>query len=358
MGSTVTGVPTIFPTQHILHATDEVVVEDVLFLSKEIPERAEAIVQAVRRSGLGPVVTPQDCGLAPILAVHSSDYVDYLSTAFEAYATHMGRPCPVLSSRDKVDPAREAVRPSGFPALIDYYTYDYEDPILDGTWEAAYWSAQAALTAAEIVSEDWQRHASRERTSPPAAYALCRPPGHHAERDRYGGFCYLNNAAVAARWLSRQGRVAILDVDYHHGNGTQSIFYQDPAVCYVSLHADPHRDYPYYWGYRDEVGEGLGRGTNVNLPLPIGADDRGYLVALNEALAAIQAFAPAYLVVSMGLDAVMGDPIGKFNLTYEGWCEVGAQVASLAVPTVVVQEGGYAVERLGQLAVAFLRSFV
>lgn len=348
------GLTTVYPSQHILHATDKVVVGDVPFVSPEVPARAEAILEAIRTSELGPVVPPQDYGLRPILAVHSADYITYLKTAFKLYAAYAGQHSPVMSSRGRVNPRREPVRPLGIPALIDYYTYDYEDPILDGTWEAAYWSAQAAVTAAAMVKAC---QTARGPSAQPAAYALCRPPGHHAEEDRYGGFCYLNNAAIAARWLSDQGRVVILDVDYHHGNGTQSIFYRDSEVCYVSLHADPRVDYPYYWGYQDEGGEGPGAGTNVNLPLPIGVDDSRYLNTLDTALAAVQDFRSVYLVVSMGLDAVAGDTIGKFDVTSEGWREAGRRIAAQGLPTVIVQEGGYAVGQLGDWAVGFLSAF-
>lgn len=350
--------PTICSAQHILHATDKVTVGDVLFLTPEVPKRVDAILDALRTAELGPVLPPDDHGLTPLLAVHSEDYIAYLSTAFEAYAADQGSPRAVMSSRAGVEPSRMATRPSGFPALIDYYTYDYEDPILAGTWEAAYWSVQAALTAAMIVRDARVPDRAGDKPSPAAAYALCRPPGHHAERDRYGGFCYLNNAAIAARWLSNSGRVAVLDVDYHHGNGTQAIFYSDPSVCYVSLHADPDFDYPYHWGRPEEIGEGPGKGTNVNLPLPIGADDEAYLGAVDLAVAALRSVCPDYLVISMGLDAVVGDPIGKFRLSPEGWREAGARIARLALPTTIIQEGGYAVDQLGRDALGFLSSFV
>jgi acetoin utilization deacetylase AcuC-like enzyme len=185
-----------------------------------------------------------------------------------------------------------------------------------------------------------------------AAYALCRPPGHHAGVDLYGGFCYLNNAAIVARHLG--ARVAILDVDYHHGNGTQSIFYADPSVLYCSLHAHPDLDYPYYWGYADEMGQGEGRGTNRNYPLPLGISDEVYLATLKQALQDIHDFSPRFLVVSAGFDTVAGDPVGSFSLTTDGVAQVGEAIAGLSLPTVVLQEGGYLIERLGDDAVAFL----
>jgi acetoin utilization deacetylase AcuC-like enzyme len=218
---------------------------------------------------------------------------------------------------------------------------------LEGTWEAAYWAAQCALTAADLV------HGGDR-----AAYALCRPPGHHAASDLYGGYCYLNSAAIAAQALRRIGEtVAILDVDYHHGNGTQSIFYSEPCVFYASLHADPEEEYPYYWGSEDERGEGPGLGANRNWPLPSRTGDQAYLDALDEALAVVRRFAPRWLVVSAGFDTAAGDPEGGFALTAEAISEVAWRLAGLALPTVVVQEGGYRLERLGQDAVTFLRPF-
>jgi acetoin utilization deacetylase AcuC-like enzyme len=337
---------TVYTSKHVLHATADLWIDGEDFDSDEIPERVERIREAVEDAGWGPLVPSEDSGLAPLLAVHDAGYLAYLRTAYARYAAYRGCPHPVLSTRTDVDPARKPEPPVDFPGLLDHYTYDYEEPILDGTWEAAYWSAQTALTAARLV-----------RNGDRAAFALCRPPGHHATVDQYGGYCYMNNAGVAARFLSADGPVAVLDVDYHHGNGTQSIFYEDPAVFFTSLHGDPSVDYPYYWGYADERGAGPGLGTNLNVPLPRGTEDAAYLKALDRALDGIRGFRPAALVVSMGLDAVDGDPIGKFRLMPDGWAEVGRRTAALALPTVLVLEGGYRLEALGQLAVTFLSAF-
>jgi acetoin utilization deacetylase AcuC-like enzyme len=189
-----------------------------------------------------------------------------------------------------------------------------------------------------------------------AAYALCRPPGHHAAADLYGGFCYLNNTAIAARSLGKQ--VAILDIDYHHGNGTQLIFYDDAEVLFCSLHADPDDDYPYYWGGAGERGSGAGSGFNHNWPLPQNTGDEAYLTALDEALEVVAKFGPRYLIVSAGFDTIAGDPVGGFRLSMAGLRAVGLRIAALGVPVVIVQEGGYLLERLGESAVAFLSPFV
>jgi acetoin utilization deacetylase AcuC-like enzyme len=230
-----------------------------------------------------------------------------------------------------------------------YYSFGTYSPILKGTWDAAYWSAQCALSAAHDVASGAQ-----------TAYALCRPPGHHAATDLYGGFCYLNNAAIAARSLGE--RVAILDIDFHHGNGTQEIFYMDPAVLYCSLHADPDQEYPYFWGAANEIGEGAGKGYNCNYPLPLGCDDELYLQTLDQALRRIQEFQPRYLVVSLGLDIIQGDEVGGFRVTPAGLGEIGQRIAALRheeapLPTVIIQEGGYLLSELGELVVRFLRVF-
>lgn len=341
---------TIYTDRHHLHATATVTLNDEPLPYSEVPARAEAILAAIRAADLGPVSPPADHGLAPILAVHTADYVEFLQTAPARHAAYYGEPGPVMAGRDTPTKLRAAQRPpdADFPALRDYYTFDYEDLILAGTWDAAYWAAQGALTAADCVLQ-----------GEPAAYALCRPPGHHASADQYGGFCYLNNAAIAARYLgARTGQpVAILDVDYHHGNGTQSLFYADPSVLYCSLHADPMVEYPHFWGYAAERGAGAGLGTNHNIPLPLHVDDAGYLAALDDALAVIRAFKPGSLMVSLGLDIADGDRIGDFHITPAGFHAIGQRIAGLRLPTVLAQEGGYTLEMLGQNALAVLTAW-
>ncbi len=339
----------IYTDRHKLHNTD--VNPDADFY--ELPARAEAILSAVQAAQLGPVVAPTDHGLAPILAVHDADYVRFLQTAYAESAAHFQKAGPVLPGTFAT---RHAMRkPRSLMGLKGYYAFGAGTPIVAGTWEAAYWSAQCALSAADRVGEG-------ER----AAYALCRPPGHHAGPDLYGGYCFLNNAAIAARYLQVQVPgtskvpgtcIAILDVDYHHGNGTQIAFYIDPSVLFCSLHVHPDAGYPYYWGEADERGAGPGEGYNHNWPLPLATDDAAYLAALDEALATVRAFAPRYLVVSLGLDTVAGDPEGGFKLSSAGLTEIGRRVAGLDLPTLIVQEGGYVSETLGQNAVAFLRAF-
>jgi acetoin utilization deacetylase AcuC-like enzyme len=337
----------IYTDRHHGHATENLVIAGRPIEYLETPARAEAILAAVRAARLGPILPPADHGLAPILAVHDADFVTYLRTAYAQSAAYFGEPRPVIAGRDDVTFERLPSCPADFPGKRDYYTYDYEDPILEMTWDAAYWSAQCALTAADLV-----------RNGEKATYALCRPPGHHAMPDQYGGFCYLNNVAIAARYLQADGPVAILDIDYHHGNGTQAIFYEDPAALFCSLHADPAWIYPFFWGRAGERGAGAGLGLNHNWPLPVHVDDAAYLAVLDEALRVIADFGPQYLLISLGLDAAEDDLIGQFRITTAGFRAIGQRIAALGLPTVIVQEGGYRIETLGANAAAFLRAFV
>ena len=333
---------TFYSDQHRLHNTDGVRLEGHPFVTEELPARAEIILAAVRSAGFGPVLQPSDFGLDPILAVHDAGFVEHLRGVYAESTELFKKAEPVFVSTFSPRSAQRLAK--GLVGQTGYYAYGVGSPILEGTWTAAYWSAQCALAAA-----------ARVLAGNRAAYALCRPPGHHAAADLYGGFCYLNNAAIAARYLSQ--RLAILDVDYHHGNGTQLIFYDDPSVLYCSLHAHPDDDYPYYWGGADELGAGAGLGFNRNWPLPQATTDAEYLAALDPALAVIQEYAPRFLIVSAGFDTVAGDPVGGFRLSTPGLHAIGARIAGLDLPTVIVQEGGYLLDRLGENAVSFLSAF-
>jgi acetoin utilization deacetylase AcuC-like enzyme len=220
-----------------------------------------------------------------------------------------------------------------------------ETSISAGTWPAALAAADVALTAAGQLTG-----------GAASAFALCRPPGHHAARDLYGGYCFLNNAAIAAQWLRDQGaaRVAILDVDFHHGNGTQDIFYERSDVLFVSLHGDPREAFPYFMGYADETGAGAGAGHTLNIPMPRGTSFPVWGAALREGLQRIGHFAPDFLVVSLGLDTFERDPISFFKLSSADFLTTGALIGALQIPTLFVLEGGYAVEEIGINAVNVL----
>ncbi len=334
----------IYDESHLKHRPQHFVVSGQVTPSPEVPERAERLLAAVREAGYA-VEAPEDCGPGPRAAVHTPEYLDFLEHAMTRWARIEG------ASAEIVPNVHPNGRAGGYPASVvgqaGYHMADTACPISEGTWEAACAAAASAVHAARLV-----------RDGAEAAYALCRPPGHHAYADTAGGFCFLNNTAIAAQDLVATGRrVAILDVDVHHGNGTQGIFYRRADVLTVSLHADPVRFYPFFWGYAAERGEGEGLGANLNVPLPRGTGDEAYLEALEKALRRIRSFAPDVLVVALGLDAHEGDPFKGLAITTEGFGRIGAAVKSLGLPTVLVQEGGYLSDDLGANLAAFLQPF-
>jgi len=309
----------------------------------ERPERAERLREALAAAG-HPLVEPVAHGPEPVLAVHEPALVGFLEGAWAAWRAAGGPevliPDTFALGRLARGDGRDLGSGVGRPG---WFCFDTATPLVAGSFAAAAAAADAALTAADLVAG-----------GEPAAYALCRPPGHHAGPGYYGGFCLLNNAALAARRLAALGRVAVVDVDFHHGNGTQDIFWEDHEVLYVSLHGDPAVHYPFFTGAADETGGGPGAGTTRNLPLPDGTGDDAYLEALAEAMAVVAAFDPAVLVVSAGFDTFEGDPIGAFGVTTAGFGRIGAVLAAAGRPVLVVQEGGYAVDALGANAVALL----
>ena len=301
----------------------------------EHPGRVDAILQAI-----GSTETPADYGMEPLLRVHSADYLNFLRTAHDEWR-RAGRGGDAFPYTFPVV-GRRPLNLSRVDALLGQFSFDTSTPIAAGTWDAAYWAAQAAVAAAESAI-------GGERS----AFALCRPPGHHAGADYLGGYSYLSNAAVAAEHAVAAGRrVAILDVDYHHGNGTQDIFYDRTDVAFASLHADPATDYPFFWGHADESD-----GATLNLPLPRGTDWTGYVPALAQALDWIERHEPDLLVVSYGADTYEGDPISHFKLKTSDYAPMARRIASLSLPTVVVMEGGYAVDALGANVAEFLGGF-
>jgi acetoin utilization deacetylase AcuC-like enzyme len=308
--------------------------------------RAEALREALAQAG-HTLVEPAPHGLEPVLAVHQPALVEFLDGAYAAWRAAGGPEVLIPDTFALPGLVRDGGRePAGGRGRPGRFCFDTATPLVAGSYRAALAAVDVALTGADLVAG-----------GAGAAYALCRPPGHHAGPGYYGGFCLLNNAAIAAAALRRLGRVAVVDVDFHHGNGTQEVFWEDPAVLYVSLHGDPAAHYPHFTGAADEIGAGPGRGATRNLPLPDGTGDHDYLAALAEALALVAAFDPAALVVSVGFDTFAGDPLGAFQVTTEGFGRIGTALARLGRPTVLVQEGGYALEALGANAVAFLAGF-
>jgi acetoin utilization deacetylase AcuC-like enzyme len=306
----------------------------------ETAARADAILAA-----LAPAEAPADAGEGPLLRVHTTDYLAFLKAAQAEWKAAgregdaAGYVWPVVR--------RRPLRLERIDAKLGRYSYDASTPIAAGTWESAYWSCQSALAATEAVL-------GGER----AAFALCRPPGHHCGADYAGGYCYLNAAAVAAEASVAAGRrVAILDIDYHHGNGTQDIFYARGDVLFVSIHADPATDYPFYWGHADETGEGEGEGATLNLPLPRGTRLAEFERALAVALERIARFGAHILVCSYGADTFAGDPISFFEIGTQDYAAIARRIAALGLPTAILMEGGYAVDALGANVASFLSGF-
>ena len=306
----------------------------------ETPARVDAILQGLGEAGLLDAVEPTDCGTESLRTVHDGGYLAFLEEAYGVWEQAGGK--EELAAAVFAPRGSDPRPPRNRLGQVGYYGYD-TTPLVAGTWEAARAAAACALTAADLVAAGGG-----------TVYALCRPPGHHAGPDSFGGYCYLNNAALAAVRLADRGTVTVLDIDYHHGNGTQAAFYASDRVLYVSLHADPDWEYPLFWGRADETGTGAGRGFTVNLPLPPGTGDIAYLEALNRALEAVAGFDSTALVVSAGLDGYGGDSIGQFALTPDGFGRIGEALADLRLPTVVVQEGGYSLEGLRTCVPALL----
>ncbi len=337
---------TFHSERHRLHSSAGELTSGRFVPAYERPERVDAVLAAIRASELGMVVAAEPVDDAAIRRVHDDDFVDFLRDAWTmwtaARGTHDALPLNWLA------PGMRRVRPDSIDGLLSYYSFDAGTPITAGTWEALL-AATGVVTAAQRAVADGER----------AAFALTRPPGHHAGKGFYGGYCYANFAAIAAQAVLDGGasRVAILDVDYHHGNGTQEIFYERDDVSFVSIHADPRVTFPYFLGHAEETGAGAGEGFNLNLPLPHGTGWAEYAPAIETALTRIDDHAPDALVVSLGLDTLAGDPISCFRLTAADLATAGARLATLGLPTVFVFEGGYALDAIGAGAVGMLEGF-
>nr|WP_319563553.1 histone deacetylase family protein [uncultured Rhodoferax sp.] len=316
----------------------------------EVPARADHVLAELQRRHFGTVHAPQAFDDAVLARIHSPRYLDFLAHAWDEWVALD----PANAQRDAlpsvwpVRTLRSDVLPANFAARMGLFSMDAGSPLTSGTWVAARAGADCALSAAQAVA-----------TGARSAFALTRPPGHHAGADFLGGYCFLNNAALAAQALRDQGaeRVAVLDIDYHHGNGTQAIFYERADVYFTSIHGDPHTEYPFFLGYADELGAGAGLGFNRNLPLPRGSDFVTWREALAQALRDIGRFGAQALVVSLGMDTFEGDPISGFKLRSDDYLRVGADLAQMGLPTVLVFEGGYAVAEVGVNAVNVMQGF-
>ncbi|MBC8269548.1 MAG: histone deacetylase family protein [Rhodospirillaceae bacterium] len=335
----------IFHEDQRLHDPKHYLSSGAVRANPEVPGRIDALLAGGAELGLD-VVSPDDNKVAPIAAIHSSEYLTFLKNIYGRWQRIEGASEEVIPN---IHPDR---RNAGYPksavGQAGYHMTDTSCPISDQTWHSAYWAAQSAVSAADqIIKGDT------------SAYALCRPPGHHAFPDMAGGFCFLNNTAIAAqRCLSNGLRPAIVDVDLHHGNGTQGVFYNRSDVLTVSVHADPERYYPFFWGYAQERGAGEGQGSNLNLPIPRGSGDDVFQKALSVGLQRVRDFGANVLVVALGLDAFEGDPFGGLSVTTPGFSQIAAACAGLGLPTIIVQEGGYLCPELGENLKSFLGGFL
>jgi acetoin utilization deacetylase AcuC-like enzyme len=308
----------VYSPHHKKHQPQKELFKDEWVNHPEVPARVENILKSLKVFD-SKATEPQRISETEVLETHRKNYVDFLRNVSK---TTVGE---TLSKK----------------FVMDTYT-----PITANTYDSAIVSASVAKTAAELVL-------SGEKL----VYSLCRPPGHHAGENYMGGYCYFNNAAIAANFLSQYGSVAILDIDFHHGNGTQGIFYRRNDVLFVSLHADPREKFPHTTGYKSEIGAGKGRGYNLNFPLKIGTEEQKYLQILDEALKKINEFSALFLIISAGFDTYRNDPIGGFLLNTQSYKKIGRKISQLNLPTLIVQEGGYNIKDIGLLARSFIRGF-
>ncbi|MCG6908609.1 MAG: histone deacetylase family protein [Deltaproteobacteria bacterium] len=339
---------TVFSEKHHLQFGQYELIDGKLVTPFECPQRMDAIMQRIADVNLGDVIEPQAFGLEPVTGIHTEAFVEFMRTAHDKWRERHGDSdalpiCwPTRTLRQKC--------PKEIDGLLSYYSFDAGTPITAGTWGAITASVDVALTGADLI-----------RRGESSVFSACRPPGHHASAEVYGGYCFFNNAAVAVQALIDGGaeRVALLDIDYHHGNGSQAIFYDRDDVLYVSLHGDPRQEFPFFLGYGDETGRGAGRGFTCNYPMPWGTEWKDYGEALDRGLARIRAFSPDILVVSLGVDTFEKDPISKFKLKSDRFQTVGEKIArETDRPCLFIMEGGYAVEEIGINVVNVLTGYL
>ncbi|MDJ0777347.1 MAG: histone deacetylase family protein [Gammaproteobacteria bacterium] len=337
---------TVYSDKHALRDARTELYGGELVPPFECPVRAEHILGRVREVGLGEVIAPREFSLEPVTRIHDPGFIHFLEHCWQEWVAAGFKGEAIAANW----PARgmQQRAPHHIEGKIGYYALAAETSITDGTWQAARASVDVALTAQSAVAD-----------SSSSAFALCRPPGHHAAGDMFGGYCFINNAAVATQAFLDQGaaRVALLDVDFHHGNGSQAIFYDRDDVLFLSLHGDPAEAFPHFLGYADETGHGAGQGYNHNYPMGPGTAFDTWGAALDDACAKIRGYAPDALVVSLGVDTFENDPISFFKLTSDDFRRYGASIASLGLPTLFIMEGGYAVEEIGVNAVNVLQGF-
>ncbi|MEK7581185.1 MAG: histone deacetylase family protein [Patescibacteria group bacterium] len=304
----------VYSPLHKKHSPKKELFNGELINNPEVPDRVENILRQLRNQGVM-IAKAWSFRESWILSLHTKRYLNFLKSSS-------------IKTHDEF--------------FLNSYSFDSYTPITHGAFDAAKSSVNVALSGAKrlVLGEMF-------------VYSLCRPPGHHARKSMMGGYCFFNNAAIAANYLSKRGRVAVLDVDYHHGNGTQEMFYKRSDILFVSIHAEPRAAFPHKSGYSREKGEGDGKRYNFNFPLPLNTGERKYQQTLIKALEKVSNFSPEYLVVSLGFDTYIGDPICKFSLTRPFYKKMANKIAALNLPTLFVQEGGYDTKSIGKLAESF-----
>lgn len=336
----------IHTDDHRLHFPQGELYGGELVTPFERPSRVEFVLNRLKERGFTDIAAPKSIDMAPVRTIHDAAFLEFLDTCWEEWVAegYRGEILPICF------PARrmQLRRPNHIDGKVAYHALAIETAITRTTWQAAQASCSVAQTAQRVVAGGAR-----------SAFALCRPPGHHAASDMYGGYCFLNNAAIAAQMFRDQGaaRVAILDVDFHHGNGTQDIFYGRDDVLFASMHGQPEDAFPHFLGFADETGKGAGEGFNLNYPMPPGTGFDVWLAAMDDAITRIRGFGPDALVVSLGVDTYKEDPISFFKLESADFLTIGARIAKLGLPTLFVMEGGYAIDAIGVNTVNVLEGF-
>ena len=337
---------TVYTKNHILRNSKTELFGGELVKPFERPERMEYILNEIKTRKLGAILDPVNFDMDIIYKIHDKKYVDFLNNAWNEWVAlgFKGEAIPTVYPSRSMN---SDVVPTLIEGKLGYYCLANETSISEGTVEAAYESVKVALTAADMLDEE------------KSVFALCRPPGHHASKDQYGGYCFFNNVAIAAEKLKEKGakRIFILDIDFHHGNGTQAIFYDRSDVFFVSLHGDPKDAFPHFLGHADEKGSGEGVGYNCNYPMPPGTPYDVWTKSLDDSISKIQNFSPDALIVSLGVDTYENDPISFFKLKSDDFFDVGRKIASINLPTLFVMEGGYAIKEIGVNTVNTLKGF-
>ncbi len=337
---------TVFSEDHKLRNAQTELYGGQLIAPFEAPERMDYVLEQINETELGEIIAPREFSMKPILRIHDPKFVDFLETCWEKWRA-LGYGGEAIPTIQPVRGMRLRI-PDHIEGQLGYFSLSIETSISEGTWEAALASAKVALTAQSLLNEGEN-----------AAFALCRPPGHHAASDMLGGYCFFNNAAICAQAFLDQGakRVAILDVDFHHGNGTQSIFYDRADVMYLSLHGDPEHAFPHFLGFVDESGRAQGEGFTHNYPMPPNTSYSEWFKALEDSCSKIKTYAPDALVVSLGVDTFEDDPISFFKLKSDDFRHYGRYLGKLDLPMLFIMEGGYAIEKIGINTVNVLTGF-